>query len=70
MSLPSAPVLNSELSSLTWEDQPRCRKRVFSTAPRGPLEAPSPGPSGDTSRGGSSEMIPRGGGQEQRRRRQ
>ncbi len=49
MSLPSAPVPNSEPSPPTREDQPRCRKRVFSTTPKGPTEARTAGPSGATS---------------------
>ncbi len=60
MSLPSVPGPNSEPSSPIREDQPRCRKRVFSATPGGPTKAQVTGLSGATSRGGSSETIPRG----------
>ncbi len=50
MSLPSAPVPNSDPSSPSREDQPRWRKRTFSTTPRGPIEAQAAGPSGAASR--------------------
>ncbi len=49
MSLPSVPVPNSEPSSPAREDQPRCRKRTFHTAPEGPTKARLDGPSGATS---------------------